>query len=156
MKLFKFLLATLLFVATAHAQTASPVFFRTADNKLYNYSYEATYHTTDSTTYHTVGTLNIATNEVGLIEVEVIGIDTTSTGGFCTGKQIVTYSKLAGTLTLGTPSNVLAATTSNSMTTSAFRITTSSNNIIVQVKGTLNRDILWTARVKFLRKIKPS
>jgi hypothetical protein len=158
MKSLKFVLVALLLVVAsmAYSQTVAPVFFKTIDNKNYNFSYEGSLRTTDSTTYHTIGTLGIGANEVGVIEVEVVGIDTTTTAGFCTGKQIVTYSKKAGTLTLGTPTNILAATTSASMTTSAFQITTASNNIIVQVKGTLNREILWTARVKFIRKIKPS
>jgi hypothetical protein len=158
MRLFKLLLvATLMFaIHSANAQTVSPVFFRTTANTIYNYSYEGTYRTTDSTTYHTVGTLSIASTEVGLLEVEVIGVDTTSTGGFCIGKKIVSYSKKAGTLTLGTPTDLLATVTAASTTTSAFQITTSSNNIIVQVKGTLNRDILWKVRIKVLQKIKPS
>jgi hypothetical protein len=152
-----FLVATLLVVASmAYSQTVSPVFFKTIDNKNYNYSYEGSLRTTDSTTYHTIGTLAIGANEVGVIEVEVVGIDTTTTGGFCTGKKIVTYSKKAGTLTLGTPTDLLATTTAATNTTSAWRISASSNNIIVEVKGTLSREILWTARVKFIRKIKPS
>lgn len=157
MKAFKlFLAVVLMFAVHANAQTVSPVHFRTTTNTLYNFSYEGTYRSTDSTTYHTVGTYTVAANEVGLLEVEVIGIDTTSSAGFCTGSKVVTYSKVAGTLTLGTPSNILATTTSANMSTSSWQITTSSNNIIVQVKGTLNRDILWTVRIKPLRKIKPS
>lgn len=156
MKALKLFLALVLFVSAVQAQTVSPVFFRTTTNSLYNYSYEGTYRTTDSTTYHTVGTFAIAANEVGLLEVEVIGIDTTSSAGFCTGSKVVTYSKVAGTLTLGTPSNILATTTSANMSTSSWQITTSSNNIIVQVRGTLSRTILWTVRIKPIRRIKPS
>jgi hypothetical protein len=139
MRLFKFLLiATLMFaIQSVNAQTVSPVFFRTTSNTMYNYSYEGTLRTTDSTTYHTVGTLAISNNEAGIIEVEVVGLDTTSTAGFVVGKQIVNYSKKAGTLTLATPTNVLSATTSVSLITSAFQVTTASNNIVVQVKGTL-------------------
>lgn len=156
MKALKLFLAMVLFVSAVQAQTVSPVFFRTTTNSLYNFSYEGTYRTTDSTTYHTVGTYAIAANEVGLLEVEVIGIDTTSSAGFCTGSKVVTYSKVAGTLTLGTPSNILATTTSANMSTSSWQITTSSNNIIVQVRGTLSRTILWTVRIKPIRRIKPS
>lgn len=157
MKLFKFFIATLLLIATQITSAqVSPVFFRTTTNTLYNYSYEGTYRTTDSTTFHTVGTYAVATNEAGVLEVEVVGLDTTSSAGFCTGTKIVTYSKKAGTLTLGTPSDVLATTTSANMTTSSWQIAASSNNIVVQVRGTLNREILWTVRVKPIRRIKPS
>jgi hypothetical protein len=158
MKSLKFFLVAVLLVATSlvQAQTVTPVFFKTLDNRNYNFSYEGTYRTTDSTTYHTVGTLSIAANEVGILEVEVIGIDTTSTGGFVVGKQMVNYSKLAGTLTISSATNVLTPTTSVSLITSAFRTIASSNNIVVQVKGTLNRDILWTVRIKPIRRIKPS
>lgn len=158
MKSLKIFLVAVLLVATSltYSQTVTPVFFKTLDNRNYNFSYEGTYRTTDSTTYHTVGTLSIAANEVGILEVEVIGIDTTSTGGFVVGKQMVNYSKLAGTLTISSATNVLAPTTSVSLITSAFRTIASSNNIVVQVKGTINRDILWTVRIKPIRRIKPS
>jgi hypothetical protein len=151
-----FLVATLLLATSLVQAQVSPVFFRTVDNRNYNFSYEGTYRTTDSTTYHTVGTLSIAANEVGILEVEVIGIDTTSTGGFVVGKQMVNYSKLAGTLTISSATNVLTPTTSVSLITSAFRTIASSNSIVVQVKGTINRDILWTVRIKPIRRIKPS
>ena len=132
----------------------NPVFVRTTKNTLYNYSWEGSYRTTDSTTFHTVGTLSIPANEVGILEVEVVGIDTTSTGGFVVGKQIVNYSKLAGTLTLATPTNVLAKTTSVSCITSTWDVTASSNNIIIRVRGTINREILWNVKINQWRKAK--
>lgn len=155
MKKFLFLIVSAISLA-ASAQTVSPVFFKTTANKIYQYSYEGSLRTTDSTSYHTIGTINVASNEVGNLTVEVVGIDTTSTGGFCTGSKTVTYSKKAGTLTLGTPANILATTTSLSMTTSTWDITASSNNIIIRVRGTLSREILWVVRVRQIKKSKGS
>jgi hypothetical protein len=143
-------------MVAASAQTLTPVFFKTTAGKIYTFSYEGSLRTTDSTTIHTIGTYSIASNETGMLQVEVIGIDTTTTAGFCTGSKVVTYVKKAGTLTLGTPTAVLATTTSLSMTTSTWDITTSSNNIIIRVRGTLSREILWLVRVTPLKKNKPS
>jgi hypothetical protein len=156
MKKILFVAIGLLFLFASHAQTVTPVFFKTSAAKLYNYAYEGSLRTTDSTTYHTIGTIAIAANEVGNLEVEVVGIDTTTTGGYCTGKKIVQYVKKAGTLTLATPTAVLATTTSIGMTTSTWDITTSSNQIIIRVRGTLSREILWTVRVRQLKKVKPA
>jgi hypothetical protein len=156
MKKFFFLLLAVSTMIAGSAQTLTPVFFKTTAGKIYNFSYEGSLRTTDSTSFHTIGTYSIASNETGMLQVEVIGIDTTSTGGFCTGSKVVTYVKKGGTLTLGTPTSVLATTTSLSMTTSTWDITTSSNNIIIRVRGTLSREILWLVRVKPLKKNKPS
>jgi hypothetical protein len=152
----KFILLLLLSASFIAAQSQiNPVFVKTEKNTLYNVSWEGNYRTADSTTFHTVGTIPVATNEVGVIEVEVVGIDTTSTGGFVVGKQVVNYSKASGTLTLATPTNILAKTTSVSCITSTWDITTSSNNLIVRVRGTLNREILWTVRAVQWKKLKP-
>lgn len=150
----KFITLLLISFSLVASAQVSPVFFKTTTNKIYPFTYEGVYRTTDSTTYHTVGTLSVPANEVGILEIEVVGIDTTSTGGFVVGKQVVNYSKLAGTLTLATPTNILAKTTSVSLITSTWDVTTSSNNIVFRVKGTLNRTVLWSVRVSQWKRAK--
>ncbi|MFT3680704.1 MAG: hypothetical protein QM791_23790 [Ferruginibacter sp.] len=114
------------------------------------YRHQATLTTTDSA-YQTIDLLEVASNEAGIIEVQVLGYND-SLSIAVTGKQIVRYKKVAGTLTVGTASNILAKETDTGLSTATWDISTSSNNIIIRVKGRLNYTVKWESRVKIQKK----
>jgi len=111
---------------------------------------QSTLTTTDSA-YNTIATIPIAANEAGILDVQVTGYND-SLSIAVTGRQVVRYKKVAGTLTLGTPSNILAKETDTGLQYtnigSTWDISTSSDNIIIRVKGKLTYKIKWESRVK--------
>lgn len=135
MKISKlFLIATsCLMICMAGMSQKKNIFFKRSDNLLFNYGATATATTTDSA-LTTLATITIGANEVGVIQVTVVGLND-SLGKGLTGSYYARYSKVAGTLTLGSPAAASATVTDAALGTATFSITTSSNNIIVQLKG---------------------
>lgn len=104
--------------------------------------------TTDATAT-TVDNVTVAANEVGIITVTAIGVDT-STMAAITGTKSYRYSKVAGTLTLGTA--VIDPTDSvvvdSGVSTSTFAASASSNNILIRVTGKASTTIYWKVITK--------
>lgn len=142
-KIIFFIAATLLMTA-AFAQ--KPVLLKQSDNKLFNYGRTATVTTTDST-LTAIDSIVIAADEAGIVEVQVVGFnDSTSTA--VTGSKILRYVKDGGTLTLGSATNVLTTVTDATLGTATWTVTTSGDNIIVQVKGKAGFTVRWQANTR--------
>lgn len=162
MKSLKFLsvllLASLAFSFTGTAQTykEKKMYVKTSDNRVHHYTNsqwnvvvsqkESTKHTTDSTFYY-IDTITVAANESGILEVQVIGYND-SLSIAITGKKIVRYKKVAGTLTLGTATDVLATEVDTGLQNSpsggaAWTIVAASNQIYVRIKGKNTYNVYW-------------
>lgn len=128
-----FLLFAVLAISTAGFAQKKNLFLKRSDNLLFNYGATATATTTDST-LTTLATFTIGADEIGVIEAQVVGLND-SLGKGLTGSYIARYSKVGGTLTLGTPAAISAAVTDAALGTATWSITTSSNNVIIQIKG---------------------
>jgi hypothetical protein len=145
MKRFLVLMTFFLGMLATQAQDKT-VLLKASDNSLFNYGRTAVKTTTDST-LTTLSTVTVGDDEAGVIEVMLVGFnDSTSTA--VTGAKIVRYVKDAGTLTLGTPTSSLATVTDATLGTATWSVTTSSNNIIVQVKGKAGFTIRWQCTVR--------
>lgn len=105
-----------------------------------------TFTTTDSVTT-TAQTITIDNNAVGIIEIYAIGY-ANDIGDGVTACKIVRYKKEAGTLTLGTTSDILATEADSGLSGAAVTFSTSSNNITVRVKGKLATTVTWRLVVK--------
>lgn len=98
---------------------------------------------TTNATSTTVKTLTIPDASRGIIQVQMdcIGTDDGTKG--LTGIKRVRYKKTGGTLTLGTIEDEMAIERDGGLTTATFTITTSSNNIIIQVTGEAATNLKW-------------
>lgn len=132
-------LITMCFVLSA--QTVTPIKYKTIYGKIIDYGVQATMTTTDSA-LHTIATLSTADNEAGVVEVTVVGYND-SLGIAVTGTQIVRYTKLNDTITVGSPSNVLAKATDGGLGTATWAIASNTNDVYVTVKGKLTYNIQW-------------
>lgn len=135
MKKLLFILAAFAFISAASAQTVRYKAVNLNENSV-------SYYTTTDSTLAAKQTVTIADSSVGILEVTVIGFSD-SLGVGITGKQIVRYKKANGTLTLGTPSDVLAKATDSGLGTATWDISTASNNVTVRLKGKLNYTVYW-------------
>ncbi len=111
-----------------------------------NESIVSTFTTTDSVTT-TAQTISIDSNAIGTIEVYVIGY-APSTGDGVTCIKTVRYKKTAGTLTLGTSADILATQADTGLSGAAVAFSTSSNSVIITVKGKLATTVKWKLVVK--------
>jgi hypothetical protein len=101
--------------------------------------------TTDATPTN-IDTVTVSNNEVGVLEVTVVGYYGTAPAGV-TGKQIVRYKKVAGTLTLGTAADVLAVETDTALGAATFAIVASGNQIYIRVTGAAAKSVAWESHV---------
>ena len=124
----------------ASATPHSSLRFNTNDTQVGNYSGRQV-NTTDATPT-TLQTHAITDETAGMLEVFLVG-KSTGTAGKITGKKIVGYRKDGGTLTLDSLTTILADVVTGDLTTATWTITTSSNNIIVQVTGQAAKTINW-------------
>jgi hypothetical protein len=105
-------------------------------------------HTPISTTGTTpveIALIEIPDYNAGILEVEVIGMEETGAGAV-TATRIVRFIKV-GTLTIGTPVDLLAVETD--LSGGDFSIVNSSENIQVKVTGTADT-INWNCQTKIL------
>ncbi len=105
--------------------------------------------TTTNATATKVDTINVATNEIGSIEVKVIGLKSDGSAAI-TGSKTYRYAKASGTLTLATatinPTDSLVVDTGVSGAT--FAASASDNNIVVKVTGKASTTIYWRVVVR--------
>lgn len=97
---------------------------------------------TSNATPTTLKTFTITDNSVGTLIVNMSAGKADGSGGV-TGIKAVRYKKVSGTLTLGTISGWLSDEVDAAVSGATWTITTSSNNIIVQVTGVAATDIQW-------------
>lgn len=153
-----FLLAVLAFSVTGTAQTykEKKVYVKSTDSRIYHYTdskwnvfasqKQSTAKTTDSTLTY-IDTITVASNESGILEVQVIGYND-SLSIAVTGKKIVRYKKVAGTLTLGSITDVLATEVDTGLQNTSvggatWTIVAASNQIYVRIKGKVPYNIDW-------------
>jgi hypothetical protein len=150
MKSFK-LFSTMLFalLILSMSLVAQTIQLKTTTGALFTYGTQATLSTTDAS-YHTIATLPLATNTAGIIEVTVTGVNTTNGDGI-TGAAIARFSKASGTLTVGDTTNILATEVDTGLSGGTWDISTSSDNIIVRVKGKASTTVRWRCLIKQLQ-----
>jgi hypothetical protein len=103
--------------------------------------------TTDSA-YHYIDSITLKANEGGIAEVSVIGF-AYDTAYSVTGKQIVRFNKRRGTLTLGTPTVVLAIETDTVLGSATFALVSSGDKIYVRIKGKNTYNMRWQSVTKW-------
>jgi len=104
------------------------------------------YVLTTNATPTTIKTITITDETAGVIEVFLSGKET-GTAGSLGGIKAVQYNKNGGTLTLGTVGDVLATNATGTLSTATWTITTSSNNIIIQITGVAATNAEWVCGI---------
>lgn len=102
--------------------------------------------TTTDATPTTLQTQSITDETIGIVEVFLVG-KSSGTSGKITGKKIVGYRKDGGVLTLDSLTTVLADVVTGDLSTATWTISTSGNNIIIQVTGEAAKNINWKSVV---------
>lgn len=105
--------------------------------------------TTDATPTEILS-ITPADYSAGILWLWFVGFDS---GNAITGIKSVRFRKVAGTLTLGTVTNIMATEVDGGLTASVS-ITASSGDILVQVTGVAATDMEWAAEYKFLNVVK--
>ena len=158
LKILTIAFLTMLIGMTAVAQkpVATKTYYKSTDNRNYYFHTNKWYvaneqkqglkTTTDSAFYY-IDTISVADNESGILEVQLLGYND-SLSIAITGKKIVRYKKVAGTLTLGTATDVLATEVdtglqNTSLGGAAWTITSANNQIYIRIKGKTPYKILW-------------
>jgi hypothetical protein len=154
MKTFKSLVILFLssiIVYTAAAQTNQNLKLQNSNFKLFDYGKQAILTTTDENP-HTIAAFTIGANEVGFLEAQVIGFDSTG-GDAVTGAIMVRYKKVAGTLTLGSTVVDAAIVTDAGLNSATFAWAASSNNINLDVTGDTTTSVRWTANIRWVKRM---
>lgn len=101
--------------------------------------------TTTDATATTIGSVALAANEAGVIEATVVGFDSAN-GVEVTGKKIVAYKNVNGTITLGTATATLAVAADAAISGATFAFAAGTNAINIQVTGVAAHTIKWVAK----------
>jgi len=136
-----------MFLSTA--LMAQKIQMKTTTGTIFTYGSQQTLSTTDAS-YHNIETVVLAANTAGIVEVSVTGVNTVN-GDAVTGAAIARFKKVAGTLTLGDTTNILATVVDTGLSGSTWDISTSGNNIIIRVKGKAATTVRWRCLVKQLQ-----
>lgn len=97
--------------------------------------------TTDSALV-TIDSIITTSNEAGVVLVNVVGYNPL-TSDAVTGIKAFRYKVTAGTVSLGTISDVSAIVTDTGLGTATFAISVVSNKIYLRVKGKLSTAVYW-------------
>lgn len=109
--------------------------------------------TTSNATPTSILTYATATNERGAIEVTIAGVK--SNGDGITGKKIVGYKNIAGTLSLsGSVEDLLATVADGDLSTATWAIGVSDDDVVITVTGIAATSIEWKISYK-ITKITP-
>lgn len=95
----------------------------------------------------TVFTQPVADNEVGMIVIKAIGLDSAGVNGI-TGIIGYRYKKVAGTLTLGSVVNIMTPVVDTALSGGGIAAVASSNNIAVQVTGKASVNVDWNVIIE--------
>lgn len=109
------------------------------------YDAQADSASTSDATATTLRTITIPDGSRGILEVRMDCINSSTAGSGLTGIKRVRFKKISGTLTLGTVEDEMAVERDGGLTSANFTITTSSNNIIIQVTGEAATNLKWRA-----------
>ncbi len=101
--------------------------------------------TTTATSAQTVATIATSSNERGVIEVVLAGQDQSNTVSGTTGKKIVSYKNISGTITIIRTTDSQATDSDDGST---WTITSSGSNLIIQVTPGVTNAIQWRADYK--------
>lgn len=102
--------------------------------------------TTTDSTFTSIDSATIASNEGGIIEVYVLAVD--ATGKAVTGHTEARYRSASGTITLATPVDLSAKTTDSGLSPATYQLTTSGSKIYLQIKGKLSTTLYWYTTLK--------
>lgn len=135
---------------SVHAQGPKPSIrnttVKTTSGNLYIIGQQATMITTDSA-IDPIDSIVLNPTEAGVVEVTVTGLNQL-TGDAVTGVKILRYKNAAGTLTLGSATDVLASTTDTGLGSATWSITSVNNNLYVNVKGKNTISVKWIVNVR--------
>lgn len=98
--------------------------------------------TTTNGTITTAATVTLTNNEVGVLTIKVIGFSADSVAAV-TGVRSYRYTKVGGTLTLGTVIETQAIVADAKVTGATFSASASSNNVLVRVTGVADVVMYW-------------
>jgi hypothetical protein len=96
--------------------------------------------TTDST-FRSIDSISVNTNEAGVVEFTVIGLDTANKKGI-TAAGLVRYVRSSGTITLGTVFESSKVVDSG-LSPANYQFISSGSKIYLQVKGKLSTNVHW-------------
>lgn len=103
--------------------------------------------TTTDSTFTSVDSCIINTNEVGFVDVQVVGLDKVN-GKAVTGHLKYRYKSVSGTITLASADNVSAIVTDSGLTPATFKVIASGSKLYLQVKGKLTVTVDWYTVLK--------
>lgn len=106
---------------------------------------ERIFTTTDVLTK--MDSVTISDNEIGILQVTMIGYAKDSASGV-TGIKQCRYNKVDGTLTMGTVTDLLTTTTDAELSGATFGLLNSNGKIYVTVTGLDGVTITWTCLIK--------
>ncbi len=104
-------------------------------------------NTTDATPT-IIDTLTLGANSAGVIQYTAKGV--AANGDAITISQIVRFKKASGTLTLGTPADILASVVDAGLSGGSIAISAASNNINVTVTGKAAVNVSWKCVITIL------
>ncbi|MBK7885122.1 MAG: hypothetical protein IPJ81_16055 [Chitinophagaceae bacterium] len=98
--------------------------------------------TTTNATATKVDSLVITPNEVGFITIKAVGFSADSVAAV-TGIRTYRYTKVAGTLTLGSVIETQAPVADTKVSGATFTAVASSNNIVIKATGKADVSMKW-------------
>lgn len=122
--------------------------YNTTDSKWYvaQTMKQNTLTTTRDSVVYNIDSVNVASYETGILEVQVLGMND-SLGIRVAGKKIVSYKSVAGTITLGTITDVIvdrdAGLQNTNLGGATFSITSTGTRIFITVKGKIPYILRW-------------
>jgi hypothetical protein len=102
--------------------------------------------TTDST-FRSIDSVVVNTNEAGVLEFTVIGLDTANNKAI-TAAGFVRYVRAAGTITVGSVEETSTKVVDSGLSPANYQFTSSGNKIYLQIKGKLTVNVHWYTSVK--------
>ncbi|MEO9145081.1 MAG: hypothetical protein ABI237_05940 [Ginsengibacter sp.] len=117
---------------------------RSTGGKLVNSGRTSNVNTTDATPT-IIDTLTLGANSGGVVQYTAKGV--AANGDTITISQIVRFKKAAGTLTLGTPADILASVVDAGLSGGSIAISAASNNINVTVTGKAAVNVSWKCNI---------
>jgi hypothetical protein len=102
---------------------------------------------TTNNAYTNIDSVTIANNEIGILQVTMIGYAKDTAYGV-TGIKQCRYNKRGGTLTMGTVTDLLTTVVDADLDGATFDLNSSNGKIYIRVKGLTDIPFTWTCLVK--------
>lgn len=103
--------------------------------------------TTTDSTFTSVDSCIINSNEVGFVDVQVVGLDKVN-GKAVTGHLKYRYKSVSGTITLASADALSAIVTDSGLSPATFKVIASGSKLYLQVKGKLTVTVDWYTVLK--------